>query len=78
MRKSALFAFAPVAAAIVIAGCGGSGYDFVADMTTASTCYGRARAYGRRSPSPGPPKQAHRSKPCGTSLTRNGTEITNG
>jgi len=85
MRKSALFAFAPVAAAVVIAGCGGSGgsagsgsqgsyskahpspaagaaptvalgpskfgkilvdshgrtlYDFVADRTTTSTCYG--------------------------------------
>jgi predicted lipoprotein with Yx(FWY)xxD motif len=90
MRKSALVAFAPVAAAVVIAGCGGSGggasgggpgaygggapakaapskaapgtttvrlapskfgkilvdshgrtlYDFVADKTTASTCYG--------------------------------------
>jgi predicted lipoprotein with Yx(FWY)xxD motif len=84
MRKSALFAFAPVAAAVAIAGCGGSGgsgggggyakaapsrsaashagptaalgaskfgkilvdahgrtlYDFVADKTGASTCYG--------------------------------------
>ena len=87
MRKSALFAFAPVAAAVVIAGCGGAGgagtggsgsgagqakaaptktasgaptvalapskfgqilvdshgrtlYDFVADKTSKSTCYG--------------------------------------
>ena len=83
MKKSALFAFAPLATAVVIAGCGGSGgtatgaggyskaapstagtaaatvalapskfgeilvdgrgrtlYDFVADKTTASTCYG--------------------------------------
>jgi predicted lipoprotein with Yx(FWY)xxD motif len=79
MRKSALFTFAPIAAAVAIAGCGGSGgggghsstvsgnaggtaptialapskfgkilvgshgrtlYDFVADKTTASTCYG--------------------------------------
>jgi predicted lipoprotein with Yx(FWY)xxD motif len=83
MRKSALFAFAPVAAAVVIAGCGGSGggsggsggstkaapstaatgpstvalapskfgtilvdahgrtlYDFVADKSSSSTCYG--------------------------------------
>jgi predicted lipoprotein with Yx(FWY)xxD motif len=77
MRKSVLFASAPVAAALVIAGCGGGGggysqvapsktagatptvmrahskfgeilvdgrgrtlYDFVADKTTSSTCYG--------------------------------------
>jgi predicted lipoprotein with Yx(FWY)xxD motif len=84
MRKSALFAFAPITAAVAIAGCGGSGgsagsgggghskaapsqaassaptvalapskfgkilvgshgrtlYDFVADKTTSSTCYG--------------------------------------
>ena len=79
MKKPALFALAPLAAAVVIAGCGGSGgsasqsktaantaggttptvelasskfgkilvdshgrtlYDFVADKTTMSTCYG--------------------------------------
>jgi predicted lipoprotein with Yx(FWY)xxD motif len=82
MKKSVLFALAPIAAAAVIAGCGGNGsgggyakaapatpagtaptaptvalapskfgsilvdgkgrtlYDFVADKTTASTCYG--------------------------------------
>jgi predicted lipoprotein with Yx(FWY)xxD motif len=79
MNKSALFVFAPVVAAVAIAGCGGSGggsgrsgtaasetggaaptialapsklgkilvdghgrtlYEFVADKTTASTCYG--------------------------------------
>jgi predicted lipoprotein with Yx(FWY)xxD motif len=79
MKKPALFAVAPLAAAVVIAGCGGSGgsasqskapvstagrttptvelasskfgkilvdshgrtlYDFVADKTTMSTCYG--------------------------------------
>jgi predicted lipoprotein with Yx(FWY)xxD motif len=79
MNKSVLFAVAPVATAVVIAGCGGNGggggyskavpskaagaaptvalapskfgnilvdghgrtlYDFVADKTTASTCYG--------------------------------------
>jgi predicted lipoprotein with Yx(FWY)xxD motif len=118
MRKSALFAFAPVAAAVVIAGCGGSGgsasqskavagtaggttptvalapskfgkilvdsqgrtlYDFVADKTTMSTCYGACASLWPPLTVSGAPKAGAgvRASLLGTTKrTGGGTEVT--
>jgi predicted lipoprotein with Yx(FWY)xxD motif len=121
MRKSALFTFAPVAAAVVIAGCGGSGaspsgagqakatptkaaagartvalapskfgkilvddrgrtlYDFAADKSTASTCYGACASLWppltvSRAPKAGP--QTRASLLGTTKRTDGTTEVT--
>jgi predicted lipoprotein with Yx(FWY)xxD motif len=119
MMKPALFAFAPVAAAVVIAGCGGSSggssysttapskpagtatptvalapskfgkilvgpngrtlYDFVADKTMASTCYGACASLWppltvSGAPKPGPGVQA--SLLGTTKRTDGSTEVT--
>jgi predicted lipoprotein with Yx(FWY)xxD motif len=130
MRKSALFAFAPVAAAVVIAGCGGSSsstgsgspsgsgggggyskaapsktasaaptvalgsskfgeilvdshgrtlYDFVADKTTTSTCYGACASLWPPLTVSGSPKAAPgiRASLLGTTKRTDGTtEVT--